>query len=112
MAENLTPKNAAAFERVVHAFAKDKEVAPPGPGTKFGDRRCLKVNGRIFALMSSTGEFVVKLPAQRVRELRADGTGVAFDPGHGRLMKQWLVVTAGQSTWMRLAKEARAFCDA
>jgi hypothetical protein len=97
----------AAFNAVVKAFADDPQVAPPGFGRKFGDRRALKVNGRIFALLSSKGEFVVKLSRERVVELVGAGRGIAFDPGHGRVMKQWLVVTAGPKSWIPLAQEAR-----
>jgi hypothetical protein len=58
-------------------------------------------------MMSSKGHFVVKLSKERVSELVRTGRGVAFDPGHGRLMKQWLVVTAGRKSWIPLAREAR-----
>jgi len=98
----------AAFESVVDAFADDLRVTPPGTGNRFGNRRALKVNGRIFAMMSSRGEFVVKLSKDRVGELISSGRGTLFDPGHGRLMKQWLVITAGHEFWAPLAREARA----
>jgi hypothetical protein len=97
----------AAFLAVVNTFANDPRVTPPGSGNRFGDRRALKVNGRIFAMMSSKGDFVVKLSTERVSELVRAGRGAAFDPGRGRLMKQWLVVTAGHKFWVPLAQEAR-----
>jgi hypothetical protein len=97
----------AAFLVVVNAFANDPHVTPPGSGHRFGDRRALKVNGKIFAMMSSKGDFVVKLSTERVSELVRVGRGAAFDPGRGRLMKQWLVVTAGHDFWVPLAHEAR-----
>jgi hypothetical protein len=52
----------------------------------------------------------VKLPKQRVDELIAAGTGTRFDPGHGRLMKEWVTVapTRGEE-WDALADEARRF---
>jgi len=31
-----------------------------------------------------------------------------FDPGHGRLMKEWVVVAHGKVDWVELAREA---CD-
>jgi hypothetical protein len=49
----------AAFNAVVSAFADDRQVRPPESGRRFGDRRALKVNGKIFAMMSSKGHFVV-----------------------------------------------------
>jgi hypothetical protein len=97
----------AEFNAVVSAFADDRQVRPPESGRRFGDRRALKVNGKIFAMMSSKGHFVVKLSKERVSELARAGRGVPFDPGHGRLMKQWLVVTAGRKFWIPLAREAR-----
>jgi hypothetical protein len=65
------------------------------------------VNGKIFAMMSSTGEFVVKLSKERVTELVRAGRGTAFDPGHGRLMKQWVAAAAGYKFWLPLARETR-----
>jgi hypothetical protein len=100
-----------AFENVIDAFADDPRVTPPGTGTGFGDRRALKANGKIFAMMSSRGDFVVKLSKDRVSELIRSGRGTAFDPGHGRLMKQWLVITAGHEFWAPLAREARALME-
>jgi hypothetical protein len=88
------------------SMADDREVIPPGSGQGFGSG-ALKVNGKIFAMMSSKGHFVVKLSEERVNELIAAGTGARFDPGHGRLMKEWLVVTADPKLWVPLAREAR-----
>ena len=94
------------FALVVNAFADDRQVSPPGTGKEFGSG-ALKVNGKIFAMISSKGEFVVKLPEERVNELVAVGKGSRFDPGRGRVMKEWLVVTADHTLWIPLAKEAR-----
>jgi hypothetical protein len=94
------------FDLVVSAFADDRQVAPPGTGKGFGSG-ALKVAGKIFAMMSSKGEFVVKLSEERVNELVAAGKGSRFDPGRGRVMKEWLVVTADHTLWIPLAKEAR-----
>jgi len=49
----------------------------------------LKTDGKVFA-MTVKGELVVKLPAERVDELIAEGAGSRFDPGHGRLMREWV----------------------
>ena len=35
--------------------------------------------------------------------------GKAFDPGHGRVMKEWLVVTGAATSWIDLAREAYRF---
>ncbi len=46
----------------------------------------------------------MKLPRKRVDELIARGVGERFDPGHGRLQKEWLVVYGDE--WQPLAREA------
>jgi hypothetical protein len=105
-ASTRTSARDSGFALVVDAFADDRRVAPPGTGKGFGSG-ALKVNGRIFAMMSSKGEFVVKLPEGRVNELVAAGKGSRFDPGRGRVMKEWMAVTADHTFWIPLAKEAR-----
>jgi hypothetical protein len=105
------------FTRVLGAFAAESRLAAvaeeyaanqmAGGRRKFGSR-ALKVEGKIFAMLSH-GQFVVKLPAARVDALVAAGRGVYFDPGHGRKMKQWLAVTSPTLSWTALAKEAFAF---
>jgi TfoX/Sxy family transcriptional regulator of competence genes len=74
---------------------------------KFGSNG-LKVNGKLFALFTQ-GTLVVKLPKARVDALVAKGDGKPFDPGHGRLMKEWVVVVNPKVSWSALAKEAHAF---
>jgi TfoX/Sxy family transcriptional regulator of competence genes len=97
----------ASFEPVVAAFAGDREV---GLGKMFSSNAVLNVNGKIFA-MQVKGKLVVKLPKQRVDELVAKGKGEYFDPGHGRLMKEWASVDAPESEWVGLAKEAYRFVN-
>jgi hypothetical protein len=53
-------------------------------------------------------EIGVDIPAQ-VDELIAAGKGERFDPGHGRLMKEWIAMSAGEREWVALAKEAYGF---
>jgi hypothetical protein len=91
------------FESVVLAFAKEPAVTYGGKG--FGSR-ALKLLGQMFALLSRNQEFVVRLSRARAEELVAQGKGQYFDPGHGRLMKEWLVVPARSSRWLQLAREA------
>ena len=94
------------YAKVIKAFAKDPRVSV-GDGKGFGSGG-LKVDGKLFALVSSRGQFVAKLPKQRVAELVAGGRGEPFDPGHGRLMREWLAVH-GSGDWLALAREARRF---
>ena len=95
------------FAAVVAAFAANSQV-DRGTGKGFG-AGALRVNGRIFAMMSSRGKFVVKLPKERVDELVRGGRGERFDPGHGRIMKEWLSVATGRATWVGLARDACEF---
>ena len=99
---------ANGFDSVVKAFANDPKVTPPGTGKGFGSG-ALKVGKKIFAMVSSRAEFVVKLPSARAAELVTSGRGVYFDAGRGKPMKEWVVVTGGERLWIPLAKEARDF---
>lgn len=99
-----------AFAAVVAAFADDRQVTTPGEDKGFGSG-ALKVKGRIFAMISSKGQFVVRLREERVSELIRAGHGVAFAPRPGRPMKEWLVVTTSTQTWILMAREARRFID-
>jgi len=95
------------FVPVVKAFAKDRRVTTGGKG--FGSSG-LKVDGKLFAMISSRGLFVVKLPRKRVDEMVQLGAGRPFDPGHGRLMKAWVSIGAEHAKlWTSLADEARAY---
>ncbi|MGH9358661.1 MAG: hypothetical protein ACRD1O_05750 [Terriglobia bacterium] len=95
------------FALVVNAFAGDRQVTHGG-SKGFGSG-ALKVKGKIFAMMSSKAKFVVKLPKERVDELVSSGKGERFDPGHGRLMREWVVIVAGRADRVELAKEAYNF---
>jgi hypothetical protein len=94
------------FAAVVKALGKERGVTYGGKG--FGSS-ALKIDGRIFAMWSSKERFVVKLPKERVLALVAGGKGSFFEPGPGRLMKEWLDVSAPKTAWLALAKEALAF---
>jgi hypothetical protein len=85
----------------------DFEKAKGQPGRKFGSNG-LKVGGKLFALFTQ-GTLVVKLPKDRVAELVASKVGTPFDPGHGRLMREWLTVVSSKASWAELAKEAHRF---
>ena len=57
-------------------------------------------------MVSSRGAFVLKLPRERVASLVAAGQGQAFDPGHGRVMKEWVRVDR-RARPRRLARAGR-----
>jgi len=93
------------FALVVNAFAADRSVSLPGTSKGFGSGS-LKVRGKIFAMMASQGEFVVKLPKERVAEMVSDGDADYFNPTYKRPMKEWAVVIDPDASWIELAKEA------
>ena len=92
------------FQPVIDALAGDRHVTR---GRMFGSTG-LKVNGKVFAMLVK-GKFVAKLPGERVDQLVASGAGAYFDPGHGRLMKEWVTLAGAEDQWIDLAKEARCF---
>lgn len=94
-----------SFEAVVAVFVNDHHVTRK---RMFTSDNVLAVRGKIFAMLVR-GAFVAKLPKDRVDELVRGGIGGHFDPGHGRLMKEWVVVGAGRAPWVELAKEAYQF---
>ncbi len=107
----------ARYATVVDALLGSPDVSLGSPdGTKanqgFGSS-ALRINNKIFAMLSSHGGFVVKLPRGRVDEVIASGHGERFDPGHGRLMKEWVVVgPTADEDWVALAREAMEFVGA
>ena len=79
-----------------------------GPQQAFGSTS-LKTNGKIFAMLVKD-RLVVKLDRRRVDELVEAGVGQRFDPGHGRLQREWLdVESASDDVWLDLATEAEKF---
>jgi hypothetical protein len=107
----------ARFAEVVNAFAADERLAPVARAYraeqqsqrthKFGSR-ALKVDGRMFALLAG-GRLVVKLANDRVDDLVRARQGTYFDPGHGRPMKQWVVIAGSLHSWEALVREAHDF---
>jgi TfoX/Sxy family transcriptional regulator of competence genes len=102
----MTPQE--RYETLVEQMLGLPDVRPPSQGRGFGSG-ALTVGGRIFAMLTND-RLVVKLPRQRVDALLAAGEGDRFDPGHGRIMKEWLSVSPGQEErWDALAREAHDF---
>jgi hypothetical protein len=104
----LTPE--ARFEDLVDELIGTDGVTPPRGGSGFG-RSALRYQGKIFA-MFVRGQLVVKLPAQRVGELIADGDGVRFDANKGTPMKEWFSLDPqSPRAWLPLAREALEFAS-
>jgi len=94
-----------AFAPVAAAFAGDRRVSRR---RMFSSNSVLSVEGKIFAMLTR-GKFVAKLPRRRVDDLVQSGIGAPFDPGHGRLMREWIAIGPGRADWIALAREAYEF---
>lgn len=92
------------FAPVVQAFAGVPGVKAGKLFASYG----LKVDGKIFA-MFGRGRLVVKLPKERVDEMVGAGKAERFDPGQGRLMKEWAAFQGEEAQWAELAREAHRF---
>ncbi|TMK93392.1 MAG: TfoX/Sxy family protein [Actinobacteria bacterium] len=99
----------ALFDRVSERLlGEDAELER----TRMFSSEGLKTAGKFFAMVSR-GELVVKLPRERVDELVAAGAGHRFDPGHGRLMKEWVALRpADEPACAAYMGEARSFVGA
>ena len=114
----MTPSPSAPEERyaaLIEALRGSAHVTHPSHGIqtmrRFGST-ALKIDDKIFAMLVK-GRLVVKLPRRRVDELVASGDGERFDPGHGRLMKEWLALEpTSEVEWLPLAREAMEFVAA
>lgn len=100
------------YAELVEVLLGTSDVTLGIPGKRGFGSGALCAGGKIFAMLSG-GWLVVKLPRGRVDGLVASGDGDRFDPGHGRLMKEWLSVgPASAEGWLPLAHEALAFVAA
>ena len=66
----------ALYQSIVEEFVADPDVLQPtASGKRFGASGQLTVGGKIFAMLTSKGQFVVKLSRKPVDELVAAGRG-------------------------------------
>jgi TfoX/Sxy family transcriptional regulator of competence genes len=99
-----------ALDEIVAALGELVGVEAPSVSRgKFGTNG-LKVNGKIFAMLVG-GALVVKLPRERVDALVASGRAQRFDPGRGKLMKEWATLIGSEDQWLELAREAHRFVE-
>ncbi|MHA1988412.1 MAG: hypothetical protein ACW98D_17420 [Promethearchaeota archaeon] len=69
----------------------------------------LKIQRKMFCMFSK-GNYVVKLPKERVEELLSSGEGLPYDPGNGKIMKEWVIIPETSSDrWLDYAFEAKEF---
>lgn len=115
--DNLNPERTSrdsTYTAIVDQLLVEPGVTlgPREPGKSRGTfgSAALRVDNKIFAMLSSKGAFVVKLPRDRVECITALGKGEQFDPGHGRVMKEWVsLAPETEDEWLDLAREAMLF---
>ena len=103
-------KTEARFAIVVQALCNQPGITHSLSGSTRFDSSALKIHDKIFAMLSSAGRFVVKLPEARVVALVLAGAGQRFDANRGGPMKEWLEVhSESAEQWLQLAREALEF---
>ena len=69
----------------------------------------LKIKRKMFAFPNEEN-IVVKLPKERVTELLNSGEGLPYDPGNGKIMKEWVIIPLKSSDkWTDYVKEGMKF---
>lgn len=99
----------ALFQELVEPLLAAGEVEE---GTIMGFP-CLRTSSGEFLAMAEhrSGDLIVKVPAGRVEELIAKGSGLPFAPA-GRRFREWVHVPGRDSKlWQTLLDEGRAFVD-
>ena len=84
------------FGHVVHAVCPGKkagETVRTAVHVRDGAQTYTETRGHDFALNATFDEIVDA------------GCGEHFDPGHGKLMKEWVSVPSGKTSWLELARE-------
>jgi hypothetical protein len=109
MAESET-EPARRYAIVVASLRTRPGVSITTPKKRGLGSKALCVNEKIFAMLSSTEQLVVKLPKPRVATLILAGRGSHFELSHGQPMQEWFVAGPGtEQEWLSLAEEALAF---
>ncbi len=90
-------------------IADELRTDPAVSQSKMFGSQGFKIAGKVFAVLVK-GNLILKLPKVRVDHLVASDKGEHFDPGHGRIMKEWVAVKpTDQNEWLALAKQAKDF---
>ncbi len=98
----------AAARELALLFAR--EIPEIVPAEKFGNMS-YSLDGKVVCFMRRNDELVMKLPAERVRELGERRGWQSLVMGK-RTMKEWIVAERGPNGWggeMKLLREAAAF---
>jgi hypothetical protein len=96
------------YEDLIDGLVGIAGVTPPQGGSGFG-RSAVRFQKKIFVMLVR-GRLVLKLPAERVDALVAEGEGVRFDANKGTPMKEWFSLDPESDlAWLALAREALDF---
>ena len=89
------------WEGVKEVYLKQSDIQKQGES--------LKIKRKMFAMFNK-GRYVLKLPKERVQDLINSGEGQPYDPGNGKIMKEWVIIPEKYSQkWIELAEEAKEF---
>ena len=89
------------WSKIKEHFLKMSEVQKQGES--------LKIRRKMF-IMLSKGNFVLKLPRDRVSALIRLGEGKPYDPGNGKIMKEWVIIPSEFSDKLiEYAEEAKIY---
>ena len=70
----------------------------------------IKIKKKMFAMLNKGVKFVLKLPKDRVDELINSGNGQPYDPGNGKIMKEWVIIPMDvKEKWIEYTNEAMKF---
>ncbi|HDH02640.1 MAG TPA: hypothetical protein ENH15_00155 [Actinobacteria bacterium] len=94
------------IEELFWSIAEDLLSSRVEEGTMMGTR-CLRVDGNFAAMVARQDwGLVVKLSADRVQELIAEGVGEPFAPAK-KVFREWVSIPQpDESLWRALMKEA------
>lgn len=100
------PESSLFWDLAAELQAEDERIVE---GTIMGSP-CLRVGQEFLAMSHHQRDgMVVKLPAERVRQLIEAGEGEPFAPA-GKVFKEWLAVTeVDEARWRELLQEGVAF---
>jgi hypothetical protein len=89
--------------KIKEHFLKQNDVQKQGES--------IKTKKKMFAMFNK-GRYIVKLPKERVTELINTEKGLPYDPGNGKIMKEWVIIPDEKSEeWADLAAEAKKFAE-
>jgi hypothetical protein len=89
------------WSKVKEKFLKLDDVQKQGES--------LKIKRKMFVFLNKEN-ITVKLPKKRVIELLESGEGLPYNPGNGKIMKEWVTIPLESSgKWTAFVEEGMRF---